>query len=661
MAKDAIIMENTKAYAKYGVLKNVEKQQDVDKLAVKQIYVVEQDKNTQGTEEGDNSWQAVLVDSFCQAGKTKKCFEILDDKIQKSVGGNTLVLFITQSNSTASANQVIQRAKVSASITTHITSENILKSGAVPTDGVCEDNYMVVDFWNSRNMDNMISFVRENNDIFNNIIIVIDECEQGYQKGLKERLNFIRKIEKCAPESLVKVIFVTATVANLSKSILQIANADMARFNCGVVSDIINKPVVEHQFAEPHATYVGASWFKNTPEVWTRLVFPKKSADVNKDEYAMIKLTTVMEAVNALPANAKEMTLFVTSTRTCDHESLASRLYRCGYNVTVELNGTNSKNFRVKFINKSGGITKWDIPFSQIDSKADKGDLTTYRNPQKRLVQSGISQKNDYTMAHVLQAALFMMTDAEDRIKRNITNDEFLKLEALSNAISNLDRLIRRPDDFPDRPKVALIAGHLVGRGITIQNPYIDFTCTSFCFTDTRDTLQRGATNTQRFGRACGMLMDVYVQKDRKPVLIATDGIMRDALANEMALREKADEIQNGTLFALKDMVTAEEWTNILKKTNNTMQQCRQNSENINRDVAMNRLLSIISNSPQKTANLSRKVLEQVDIVLCNYMKKHHNKLLNDMMVANMVESPKKSYWRILPAGELRLMKSLSS
>lgn len=561
---DSAILNNTLKYTKDKVIKAVTNPVNNEKLKVKEVYVV-------GTPQRNmDEWRAVLIDSYTQSGKTKKCFEVLTSKMDPNE--NTLVLFVTQANSVASANQTLQRAKVNPDFITKIPQNNIFKSSVVPEDGVPEGNYMIVDFWNSKNMDNMLSFVKSVK-FFDRIIIVIDEAEQGGIKGVKERLGFIRQVEKAAHNTIVNVIFITATIANLSKTILQVAKDNLLKFRYGVVNDIVNKPVVEHHFATPHETYVGASWFKDTPDVWTRLVFPKREADMDKSAYAAVKNKHVMRAIKALPKESKELSLIVTSTRTCDHTKMAERLYRIGYNVTVELNGTNNKNYRVNYIDDSGNISEWNIPFHQIDSKADRGDLSTYRSntTKRKVVKSGIDCKEDYTMAHVLQASLFMMTNAEDRIKQNVSQDEFCKLECISNMVCNLDKSQRRPDDYPDNPRVALIAGHLAGRGITIQNPFIDFTCTSLCFTDTKDAIQRGATNTQRFGRACGMLQDTYARPGRKPILIATTGIMQDALANELSLREKAEEIENGTLISLKDLVTKDDWERMVKKTKESM------------------------------------------------------------------------------------------
>jgi hypothetical protein len=508
----------------------------------------------------DQSWRAVLVDSFCQAGKTRKCFEVLNEKLRKEKTKKVLVIFITQANSVAGASQTLQRAALSKDVTEHIPVGNIFKSSAAPRDGVIGGNYMIVDYWNSRNMSNMLDFAKDNRTMFRSVYVIIDECEQGHLKGLKERLSFVQKIEKTMRLAVVKIIFITATVANLSKSVLQL------KFSSGVVSEIINNPVVEHQFAEPHPSYVGASWFIDTPGVWKRLIFPKREAEQTKEQFNIANNVVLVEAIKALPDAAKELTLIVTSTRTCEHKSLAERLYRSGYNVMVELNGTNFKNYRVHYVDKSGGISLWEVPYKELDAKADQGRLARYRNENKKMVKSGIECKDDYTMSHVLQAALFMMTDAEARIQEHVSDDEFRKLEALGYAID-----ARRPEDYPVVPRVALIAGHLAGRGITIQNPQVDFTCTSFCFTDTRDALQRGASNTQRFGRACGHLMDVFARSGRKPILIATEGIMKDALANEAVLREKASAIVNGSLISLSDLVTKADWTRIMKETKDRM------------------------------------------------------------------------------------------
>jgi hypothetical protein len=221
-----------------------------------------------------------------------------------------------------------------------------------------------------------------------------------------------------------------------------------------------------------------------------------------------------------------------------------------------------------------GGESKvWELPYSLIETLADIGNLETFRNSERKVVKSGITHRSHVTLPHMLQAALFMATGAEDRIKANTSPGEFIKLEALSTALSNtINKSRRRPEGYPEEQvQVAMIAGHLAGRGITIQNPFIDFTCTSFVFVDTKDKSQRGATNAQRFGRACGMMKEIFTMAGRAPVLIATEAIMKDALANEEALSDKAKKLETGQLISIKDLVPKADWDKIVKKTNDAL------------------------------------------------------------------------------------------
>ena len=108
-------------------------------------------------------------------------------------------------------------------------------------------------------------------------------------------------------------------------------------------------------------------------------------------------------------------------------------------------------------------------------------------------------------------------------------------------------------------PRVAIITGNIAGRGLSIQNAKIDFVCTSFCFVDTKNVAQCGAQNIQRFGRACGMLKNNF----KNPIIIATNTIMMEALANQQLLAMKALNMTDGELIALKDFVSKEEWERI--------------------------------------------------------------------------------------------------
>lgn len=517
-------------------------------------------------------WKAALVDGFTQSSKTWKCFEFLHSKIRKDNG--VLVIFVTQANCTASVNQTIQRARSNSLMTHVIPTKHIFKSTMTQTElqaiDFTKSNYMIVDFWHKRNKKNMTSIVKQHTMHLREVIVVIDEIEQGAKKGVFTRLEFIREIESLLlqPQHM-RIVFITATVPNLSKSIAKIATNIPDVFNKSIVLDILYNHVIEHHFVTPHKSYVGPSWFQtaltsNGQHVWRRLSIAKKSPEE--------KANIIHQALKTLPYNAKELCLIVTSTKVDEHKKLATSLFDVGFNVVVELNSHNDRNFMVNFQASSNQeIQSWQIPYSIIATKANKGMLaTTYVADVEYETQ--ITHHDHITLAHMLQASLFMRTHAHERIKNNISQEEFIKLSAIFSTICHLDSEKRRPREYPQEPRVALVAGHLAGRGITIQNPFVDFICTSLCFTDVIDNAQRGANNSQRFGRACGMLKEIYAaDSSRIPLLIATEAIMRDAVANEKALAEKAKEINNGELVSLRTFITDKDWQTIMKKTKDNL------------------------------------------------------------------------------------------
>lgn len=482
--------------------------------------------------------KAILIDAPTQGGKTHKCFEVISEKIE---GFNkSLVLFVTQANSVSSVDQILQR------VSDHVKLKHFHICRSKNT--VLKDNIIIVDFWNTLNTNRMIEYVQTHNRHYKKLIIVIDEADQGNIIGIRERLNFISNVETNAPNTPIQVIFVTATVANLSKRILQISKQnDFHEY--GIVGKILTEAVVEHQFAAPHQSYIGASWFLNNPDVWKELEFtPRDKETESKDSYIRDKENRMLSILNELPEYAKELSLVVSSNRIIDQEILSNNIIeRSAYNVSVQLNNSNGKDLRMKYLSPEKHIIEWVIPFKQIYKFADRGKL------------KGIECKEDLTISHILQSTLFMNTHHQSRIENNTDATEFIKLKSIS-------KIINRPDNYPKNPKVAIIAGTMAGRGITIQNPYIDFVCTSYCFTDISTKTDRGASNTQRFGRACGLLGDIFIRRENKPIMLSTKEILRAAIANEKSLFEINNKINENELIMLKSLVSHSDWVEILKE-----------------------------------------------------------------------------------------------
>ena len=519
-----------------------------------------------------------LVDGLTQSAKTWKVFELFKQHL--SVLTSTLVLIISQANSTTAANQLVARAKKDEEVSKlfgKIQRATEFTKSRKNQEHTGEDNFTVtkknglfVDFWNSKNILNMIDIVESFK--WRMIVIVIDEADQGDFNGLSARIDIIRKIERWS-KIPVKLIFITATVANLTKNICKIAQTSPSKYRTGIIHEILFTSCVAHFFVIPHDNYIGPSWFMNgNPRSWRQLILRKKlKTETNKD-FRKYKNQCVYNHLKNLSDYHKELCLVVSSTVTEDHADLSKMLFEADFDVVVELNSSNSKNFNVSYRDKESQTIKfWSIPYVDLANLADKQKLTHYRNRRTNL-KTTIYSKHDLSLPYILQSCLFMGTEYDERIERNVHHDDFVNLLALQNAACTMVSS-PRPHEYPDNPKVALIAGHLAGRGITIQNAALDFVCTSFCFAGVEDVKQRGAQNAQRFGRACGMLHEVFIEKQREPVLIASPDVLRDACLNESCLLQKAKDISDGQLLSLKSFISDECWDQLKKYTNITIQQ----------------------------------------------------------------------------------------
>jgi hypothetical protein len=292
--------------------------------------------------------------------------------------------------------------------------------------------------------------------------------------------------------------------------------------------------------------------------------------DKKLEVYNKLKRNAALKCIKHISDDQKEFTLVVITNKREEHLKIAEKLLRNkGYNIAIIMNSEQNKNYKVLYksdIETMTNIKEWHLPYTKIEILAERGDLSLYKK-----VPTNIDNKFDITMSYMLQAAIFMDTDIDyNRIQHNVCAKEYVKLCALNNAItssSSVGKTNARPSDWPQKPKVALIAGAIAGRGNTFQNQMIDLVFTSFIFAGESDTKQCGALNAQRFGRACGLLGDIFIHKNRRPTVVITEEVLRDALANEIALYEKAKEIKDGTMIALKDLISREEWETVMSRS----------------------------------------------------------------------------------------------
>jgi hypothetical protein len=453
---------------------------------------------------------ATLIFSECQAGKTAKVLDV----IKHSVGTCTLTIVLTQANSKLSVEQFIQRAKA-ADVATYIYNTNDI---GLETLLHPVGHTMIVGFHHKKHENKQISFLRATKQRWSNVILVVDEADEGGLGGVENRLEYVSRVEDaCGRGVPLRLILITATIANLSKQIMKISEDTPTTTN-GIVHKILHTPCVECVFATPPPTYIGYKWFVDN--AWVPLELPKRPKGFKHDEYIRLVEQCVVDKFCAVEDSYKELSLISVSHKINDHGRLGTQLLDAGFNVSIPYNAKHQDAIEVYYKSSITGNTKlWLLPYNKL-------------------------LHCNYTHSHILQAAVFMNTNAEARIKESCVPEEFARLEQLAAKMT-----AARPKDFPNIPRLALIAGRKAGRGITFQNPGIDFVCTSFCFAHVKDTTQRGAINTQKLGRAFGALDGLVTRPGRQPLLIATKQLLVDAGANRDTLDIPTE------LVSLKDLV----------------------------------------------------------------------------------------------------------
>eukprot|EP00798_Chlamydomonas_sp_ICE-L_P017529 gene17529-23849_t len=336
-------------------------------------------------------WRSVLVEGQCQSGKTFKVIQLLKKKIQANTG--TLILIITQANSGASADQTLERMQTD--FTDVVDIENMSKSSTAPVTFEPVKNQLVVDFWNIRNTDIMKECARN----FQHVVVVIDEADQGGRIGISSRMRFVSDIELIVPDC--RLFFVTATTANLSKAILKLSECDVSRFKRGsIVHDILFEETVEYQNVKPSDDYVSTSRMVEG-DVWSVKYKSKTSFKDDQISYNDYKTGVILKKINELPSDKKELTMIAISSLTADHKNMVQPLMNTGYNVVVELNGNNIKDYNVSYM-ADGQIRTWKIPTKKIYQLADKKCLSRFSTMDSEF-ETGIVKKENIRLPDILQ------------------------------------------------------------------------------------------------------------------------------------------------------------------------------------------------------------------------------------------------------------------
>lgn len=457
-----------------------------------------------------------IVTGPCQSRKTWTTLNL----VNKLTSEDTNCFFITQANNTAIVNQVITRCQSDAGMKSSYASFEFISKHKYDASQVPKAPSIFAGYWHERTRHNVIDILTTKS--FPHIIIVIDEVEQGGLQGVYERLQFLCEVLDKVVN--VSIILITATIANLSACISKLVERG--------VDDNLNMQYLltsswqVHQ-VNIHEDYVGLQWYIENDLV--------RTVSLSKDHQERIP-----EAINIIrdtTAAQRRLALICISARQEDHTNISHQLLNHElFNVSLELNSADSKSFRVHYYSEQHReIRVWNLPIARITNQMKAGGLMAPPLP------------------FILQAALFLGTALHDTIKSKVEEtSDWMILQAVS-------KLVSRPIDWPSEPYVAVVAGHMASRGMTLSSAQAYFMYRMYFYIDSPSSTQRGAPNTQRIGRSYGNIMKLNAEI--RPIIIATQSCIRDALANEILSSDVHDDVVD-----LQELVSPESWESAVQR-----------------------------------------------------------------------------------------------
>jgi hypothetical protein len=116
---------------------------------------------------------AYLINAPTQARKTQYFFKMVNEKY-KDVK-NTLMIFLTQSNNLMAVDQIVNRMYENTDFTNIFNNIDISKNIMdilYNLEVYNTENYVIADFWNSRNIKNVYEFFYDCSNEFDKLIIV---------------------------------------------------------------------------------------------------------------------------------------------------------------------------------------------------------------------------------------------------------------------------------------------------------------------------------------------------------------------------------------------------------------------------------------------------------------------------------------------------------
>lgn len=515
-----------------------------------------------------------FVIGFCQSGKTGKSIDVMLTKVVPNAVN--YVCFLTQSGNSSIEKQTVDRLMGCENVT------NIFKNiGNYKEVSNIVGNTIIVGHYITYVRDKMLALLRKDINRVGNIIIIIDEVDQGESaiSSIDGRLEFIDYVGDTAREynKRINIILMTASAAFLCKKINE---TNYQGTNNGIVQRMKEEEITGIYKAPVGDIYAGTEYFLNKPENIKYFYQLEKDTNQKPAQYAIELNNVVVNQAKLIPEEKRKYTLFAANHLISGHIDLAEKLIREGlYNVALTFNSDGKPGSRKMFYKSTvTNETKFlEIPEKAIfDSiKKEKISVRNLSNDDGRKV---VLENRDVTVQHIYQAIIgaeFPDMKREDRLIINRLRIFLLRDATLKNRLTLTD--------FPSVKNVrfAFVAGHLVGRGITIQNKNARFLFTSFVIT-TKSGKEKneGSYNYQRFGRMFGYYADFFDKTN--PFIICGVNSFADSIANNDIVEDIIPE--DGVLYKIGDIVSSRTFANARKRALRKIKESKTKKEEVKKE-----------------------------------------------------------------------------
>jgi hypothetical protein len=434
-----------------------------------------------------------------------------------------LLIGIMQSKSTMSASQFIQR--MNDDISSLFNTKNIVNVNGIKTINI-DKNSAIITFHDKRNEAKILSFLEETSKNWGTIITIIDEVDQGQEKGLIAKLNFLSevrdKVKETRPYHLN--VFSTATVLNFKISFERVIKKSASEY-----AEILYEEKIHLFPVEQSSLYYDVNNIIKQKN-FVLFDFPQKEdLDMDKEQYIDYKEKAIFDKIASIDQKHKKYGIINISNKIQHHNRQVNRVLDTGFNVSIAINSEYPNYINISYISSENSKKKtFTTSLLPLKKDADMGHLSFTEDPviedglvKIKKIYTGINNRYDITPFDIIQAIY-------------LKNDESNTPNMVRNNI--ISSYISFPKDFPEEVYLAIVGCLCFDRGNTFQNTStgVLFTLGVQITTSVKDVTM-GASNYQRFGRVLG---NINKDANNSIVYLTEYSIVECAFANASIIDE---------------------------------------------------------------------------------------------------------------------------